>query len=126
MSREETIDYAESHGIAVTVSRDRIYSIDANIWGRAIECGILEDPWAPRLRTSSRDSAVATEPVEVAVGFEHGVPVSIDGVELGLVELGGRDRAPGRVGRFRARRHGRRTPRRHQGREIYECPPRSR
>ena len=44
MSREETLDYAERHDIAVTVSRDRIYSIDANIWGRAIECGILEDP----------------------------------------------------------------------------------
>ena len=46
MSREETIDYADKHDIAVSVSKDRIYSIDSNIWGRAIECGILEDPWA--------------------------------------------------------------------------------
>ena len=80
MTREETIDYAERHDIAVTVSKDRIYSIDANIWGRAIECGVLEDPWAaPPEDVFALTVPVATEPVEVTVGFEKGVPVSIDG-----------------------------------------------
>ncbi|MGO9333110.1 MAG: argininosuccinate synthase [Acidimicrobiales bacterium] len=123
MSREETIDYAESHGIAVTVSRDRIYSIDANIWGRAIECGILEDPWAaPPEDVFALTVPVATEPVEVAVGFEHGVPVSIDGVELGLVELVGEvGRLAGSVGFGRVDMvEGRRVG--IKSREIYECP----
>ena len=88
MSREQTIDYAEKHNIAVTVSRDRIYSIDANLWGRAIECGVLEDPWeAPPEDVFALTVPVATEPVEVTIGFEQGVPVSLDGAELGLVEL---------------------------------------
>ena len=46
MSREETIDYAAREGIPITASRERIYSIDENLWGRAIECGVIEDPWA--------------------------------------------------------------------------------
>jgi argininosuccinate synthase len=46
MTREETIGYAERHALPITISRDRIYSIDENLWGRAIECGVLEDPWA--------------------------------------------------------------------------------
>ena len=80
MSREETIDYAERHDIAVTVSKDRIYSIDANLWGRAIECGVLEDPWiAPPEDVFSLTVPVATEPIEVTIGFEQGVPVSFDG-----------------------------------------------
>ena len=94
MSREETIDYAEKHDIAVTVSRDRIYSIDANLWGRAIECGVLEDPWAaPPEDVFALTVPVASEPVEVTVGFEQGVPVALDGDQLGLVELVERDRA---------------------------------
>ena len=71
----------------MTVSKDRIYSIDANIWGRAIECGVLEDPWAaPPEDVFAPTVPVATEPVEVTVGFEKGVPVSIDGARPGLVE----------------------------------------
>ena len=90
MSREETIDYAEKHDIAVSVSRDRIYSIDANIWGRTIECGILEDPWeAPPEDVFALTVPVATEAVEVTIGFEKGVPVALDGTELGLVALVG-------------------------------------
>ena len=100
-----------------------IYSIDANIWGRAIECGILEDPWAaPPEDVFSLTVPVATEPVEVAVGFEHGVPVSIDGVELGLVELVGEiGRLAGSVGFGRVDMvEGRRVG--IKSREIYECP----
>jgi argininosuccinate synthase len=88
MTREQTIDYAEKHEIAVTVSKDRIYSIDANLWGRAIECGVLEDPWqAPPDDVFALTVPVATEPVEVTIGFNQGIPVSLDGAQLGLIEL---------------------------------------
>jgi argininosuccinate synthase len=123
MSREETIDYAEKHDIAVSVSRDRIYSIDANIWGRTIECGILEDPWAaPPEDVFALTVPVASEPVEVTIGFEQGVPVSLDGTRLGLVELVseiGRvagARGFGRIDMVEGRRVGIKS------REVYECP----
>jgi argininosuccinate synthase len=123
MSREQTIDYAEKHDIAVSVSRDRIYSIDANIWGRAIECGILEDPWAaPPEDVFALTVPVATEPVEVTVGFEQGVPVAIDGTGLGLVELVSEiGRVAGSVGFGRVDMvEGRRVG--IKSREVYECP----
>jgi len=123
MSREETIDYAEKHDIAVSVSRDRIYSIDSNIWGRSIECGILEDPWAaPPDDVFALTVPVATEPVEVTVGFERGVPVRLDGRDLGLVELVSEiGRVAGSVGFGRVDMvEGRRVG--IKSREVYEAP----
>jgi len=123
MTREDTIAYAEKHAIPVTASRERIYSIDANLWGRSIECGILEDPWeAPPLDVYTLTVETATEPVEVTVGFESGVPVSLDGREMGLVELIGEiarsagSTGFGRVDIVENRRVGIKS------REIYECP----
>ena len=115
MSREQTIDYAEKHDIAVTVSKDRIYSIDANLWGRAIECGILEDPWeSPPEDVFAMTVPTASDPVEVTIGFEKGVPVSLDGSALGLVELVEKLGARRRIEGIRARRHRRGPSRRHQ------------
>ncbi|MGD1012195.1 MAG: argininosuccinate synthase [Acidimicrobiales bacterium] len=123
MNREESIDYAEKHDIALTVTKDRIYSIDENIWGRSIECGVLEDPWvAPPEDVYALTVPVATEPIEVTVGFEQGIPVSIDGANLGLVDLVtelGRVAGSvgfGRVDIVEGRRVGIKS------REIYECP----
>ncbi|MGO9583311.1 MAG: argininosuccinate synthase [Acidimicrobiales bacterium] len=123
MSREQTIDYAAKRDIAVTVSKDRIYSIDANLWGRAIECGVLEDPWqAPPEDVFTLTVPTATEPFEVTIGFERGVPVALDGTELGLVELVGKlgHRAGsvgfGRVDIVEGRRVGIKS------REVYESP----
>ncbi len=62
--------------------------IDDNLWGKAIECGAIEDPWAPApddVYTLTR--ATESEPVEVVVGFESGVPVSLDGESLSTDEL---------------------------------------
>jgi argininosuccinate synthase len=123
MTREETIGYAEKHELPITISRDRIYSIDENLWGRSIECGILEDPWeAPPADIYTRTVPTATEPFEVVVGFEGGVPVSLDGDELDLVELIGRlDRAAGSTGYGRVDMvEGRRVG--IKSREVYECP----
>ncbi len=123
MSREQTIDYADKHDIAVTVSKERIYSIDSNLWGRAIECGILEDPWeAPPDDVFALTVPTATEPVEVTIGFDKGVPVSLDGSELGLVELVDKlgavvgSEGYGRIDIVEGRRVGIKS------REVYECP----
>jgi argininosuccinate synthase len=91
MSRDETIDYAGVHGIPITISKKSPYSIDENLWGRAAECGILEDPWAEppadvfELTQSSHKTPGSPE--EIEVGFSRGVPVSLNGEEMGLVEL---------------------------------------
>ena len=89
-SREEEIEYALARGIPIEAKRSSPYSIDENLFGRSIEAGILEDPWAaapeePFKLTRSPDSAPA--PSDLVVGFEAGLPVSLDGLELGLVEL---------------------------------------
>jgi argininosuccinate synthase len=88
MTREETVDYAEREGVPITASRGRIYSIDENLWGRAVECGAIEDPWAaPPDDVYALTRETLTSPVEVVVGFDSGVPVSLDGQNLSLVEL---------------------------------------
>jgi argininosuccinate synthase len=82
-TREDSIEYAARHDIPVRVRRDNPYSIDENLWGRAIECGALEDPWAeppsePYALTADAASA-PREPWELVVSFEGGVPVAVDG-----------------------------------------------
>src|SRR6185312_3063635 len=91
MTREQEIAYAERHGIEVPVKRGAAYSIDQNLWGRSIEAGPLEDPWvappeeAYALTLSPERAFHASQEVEIQ--FEAGVPVAVDGEELGLVEL---------------------------------------
>lgn len=86
MTREDTIKYAASHNIPIPVKSGSAYSIDENIWGRSIECGVLEDPWhePPEdiyIWTTSPDKA-PNQPTYVVIGFEHGVPVTLDGIAL--------------------------------------------
>lgn len=89
MSRDDAIAYAERHDIEVPgVTRSKPYSIDENLWGRAIECGVLEDPWAPPPDdVYSLTRPTAAGPEELVVGFDRGVPTSIDGRPMQLVEL---------------------------------------
>jgi argininosuccinate synthase len=89
-TRDEEIAFAEERGIPVEAKAEKPYSIDDNLFGRAIEAGILEDAWvAPPedafLLTSHPADAPA--PVDVVVGFEQGLPTSLDGEELELHEL---------------------------------------
>ncbi len=123
MTREETIGYAEKHELPITISRDRIYSIDENLWGRAIECGVLEDPWqAPPAEVFTLTRPRAADPFELAIGFEEGVPVSLDGEPLGLVDLiAAVGEAAGSVGFGRIDMvEGRRVG--IKSREVYESP----
>ena len=88
MTREMSIEYAEAHGIPVLATKEKLYSIDDNLWGRAIECGEMEDPWArPPEGVWSMTTVRASEAKEITIGFERGVPVSIDGRVMPLHEI---------------------------------------
>ena len=90
-TRQDSIEYAARHNIPITVTEAKPYSIDENIVGRAIECGIIEDPWvAPpedvyEITRSVRDAPA--EPLEVVLHFDRGVPVALDGAALPLHEI---------------------------------------
>ena len=91
LTRPEEIEYARQRGIPVPATVDSPYSTDSNLWGRSIECGILEDPWQEPpediyLLTKSPADA-PDRPAYVEIEFERGVPVKINGVAMSLVEL---------------------------------------
>ena len=91
MSREETIAYGEKFGIPAPVKKSSPYSIDENLLGRAVEAGVLEDPWAePPTDIYTMTKAIAdtpNEPEYVEIGFEQGVPVSLNGVMMEPIAL---------------------------------------
>ena len=90
-SREEEIDYALKHNIPVSINHDSPYSIDQNLWGRANECGILEDPYA----TPPEDAFDLTTPIEetpdtadeIILSFKKGIPVKLNDKAYDLDEL---------------------------------------
>jgi argininosuccinate synthase len=90
-SREDALAYAAAHGVPVEQTRKDLFSRDGNLWHLSHEGGNLEDPWdAPqkamfKLTTDPEDAPDRAE--EVTVGFERGVPVSLDGKALGPVEM---------------------------------------
>ena len=91
MDREGEIAYARQHSIPVEVSSDNPYSVDENLWGRSIECGVLEDPWQEPPEeiydwTCSVEEAPRA-PRYIEVAFAHGVPVALDSYEVGPVDL---------------------------------------
>ncbi len=123
MTREDAVKYADHHHIPVSASSQQIYSIDENIWGRAIECGAMEDPWAsPPDDAFTLTRVVAGQPASVVLEFDGGVPVALDGRRLDLVDLIGElntvmgSRGFGRVDMVESRRVGIKS------REVYECP----
>jgi len=88
MTREDCILYAYDNGIPITATKEKLYSIDDNLWGRAIECGEMEDPWAvPPPGVWALTKETATEPVDVVIGFDKGVPVALDGEVLSPASL---------------------------------------
>ncbi|AWI11194.1 MULTISPECIES: argininosuccinate synthase [Bacillaceae] len=91
MNRDQEIAYAEKHGIPIPVDLDNPFSIDANIWGRACEAGVLENPWneAPEEAFAWTNPVENTpdEPEYVEISFEKGVPVALNGVPMKLAAL---------------------------------------
>ena len=126
LTREDSIEYAAKHGIPIRVRKDSPYSVDENLWGRTIECGILEDPWVEPpeevYALTSKATDAPREPRELAIGFEAGVPVTLDGTATPLHELVPAVSAAvgaygwGRIDMVENRRVGIKS------REIYECP----
>jgi argininosuccinate synthase len=84
MNREQAIDYAIERGLPIETTKKSPYSIDENLWGRSIECGALEDPWAgpPDYVFALTAPARESESTEIIVGFEDGLPNRIDGESL--------------------------------------------
>jgi argininosuccinate synthase len=126
LSRADCIELADKWEIPISASKEKLYSIDENMWGRAIECGILENPWSaapedPYTLTRATKDAPA-EPTELVIAFEQGIPVAVNGVTMGLVELietVGRtvgEYGWGRIDMVENRRVGIKS------REVYECP----
>ncbi|MDQ0272091.1 argininosuccinate synthase [Cytobacillus purgationiresistens] len=125
-SREEEIEYAKQNGIPIPIKLDSPYSIDQNLWGRSNECGILEDPWAAPPEdaydlTASLENTPDT-PEIIEIGFEQGVPVTLNGKEYPLSNLilelnyiAGKH-GVGRIDHVENRLVGIKS------REIYECP----
>ena len=125
-SREEEINYAKANGVPIPADLDSPYSVDQTLWGRANECGVLENPWneAPE---DAYDLTVAPEeapdsPVYVNIDFEAGVPVALDGKKMKLADLilelndlAGQH-GVGRIDHVENRLVGIKS------REIYECP----
>jgi argininosuccinate synthase len=123
MTREQCILYAYDHDIPITATKEKLYSIDDNLWGRAIECGEMEDPWAvPPPGVWQLTRATAAEPTDVVIAFHQGVPVSLDGVALGAADLIDQlgqvvgSYGWGRIDMVENRRVGIKS------RETYECP----
>ena len=91
MSRPAEIAYARERGIPVPATVDSPYSTDSNLWGRSIECGVLEDPWTEppeEVYTLTKSPAdTPDEPAHVELDFEQGVPTAVNGVAMPLVEL---------------------------------------
>ncbi len=125
-TRDEEIEYAKKNNIPIPVDVDSPYSVDQNLWGRANECGILEDPW----QTPPEDAYEWTAPLEktpdepeiIEIGFDQGVPVTINGESyplheliMKLNEIAGKH-GVGRVDHVENRLVGIKS------REIYECP----
>ena len=90
-TRQEEMDWAEAHGVTVPTTKSKPYSIDDNLWGRAIECGVLEDPMnRPPLDiyTMTTDPEMAPEEAtEIEVEFKAGLPVAIDGEQMSYLDI---------------------------------------
>lgn len=125
-SRDEEIEYAIKHGIPVEATKEKPYSIDRNIWSISIECGILEDPWVEppedAFMITKNPKEAPNEPEYITIGFEKGIPISIDGEKLDPValveklnELGGKH-GVGRIDMVENRLVGIKS------REVYEAP----
>lgn len=126
MTREEEIAYAQKHGVPIPVTVKSPYSVDENLWGRSIECGVLEDPWAEPpeeiFKYTRHPNQAPNEPAYVEIGFERGIPVSLDGKRMGgvalidrLAEIAG-EHGVGRIDHLENRLVGIKS------REVYEAP----
>ncbi|MEX0790565.1 MAG: argininosuccinate synthase, partial [Actinomycetota bacterium] len=91
MTREEAMGYAMQHNLPISMTPDSPYSIDENLWGRAIECGVLEDPFIEPpddiWERTSDPSTAPSEPTYLEIEFRRGLPVALDGESMAFSKL---------------------------------------
>ena len=89
MTRDHEIAYAAEHAIPIQVTNASPYSVDQNLWGRSVECGILEDPWAepPEEVYAWTKSVGQVDPTYVEITFQNGIPTELNGEEIDGVTL---------------------------------------
>ncbi len=123
MTRADSVDYAAKWDIPIKATKEKIYSIDENLWGRAIECGEIEDPWAaPPEEPYTLTRVTRRDPVEITISFREGRPVALDNEPMSMAtliaSLNHRAGATGfgRLDMVENRRVGIKS------REVYECP----
>ncbi len=91
MTREQTIAYAQKYNIPIPITVSSPYSIDENLWGRSAECGVLENPWneppEDAFQWTKSPQEAPDQPTYMEIGFDKGVPVSLNGEKLGGVTL---------------------------------------
>lgn len=90
LTRDKAIEFAEKNNLPIAQNKKSPYSVDQNVWGRAVETGFLEDPWnAPieDLYSYTQDPDVFREATEITISFEAGIPVAIDGVRYSAIDL---------------------------------------
>jgi argininosuccinate synthase len=126
LTRADCVELAQKWEIPIEATVEKLYSIDENMWGRAIECGVLENPWAappeePFTLTRAPQDA-PSDGRDIVLGFDEGVPVSLDGDPVDLVTLVETLGSTvgsygwGRIDMVENRRVGIKS------REVYECP----
>jgi argininosuccinate synthase len=91
MTRPEEIAYARRHGVQVPATVDSPYSTDTNLWGRSIECGVLEDPWQEPpddIYTLTKSPAECpSQAAYIEISFERGIPTAINGVTMPILDV---------------------------------------
>jgi argininosuccinate synthase len=90
MTRDKAIAFAEEKGLPIDVTKKSPYSIDQNLWGRAVETGFLEDPWNAPIEdvySYTQDPSVPREPDDVVITFVDGVPTALDGRSLSMHDI---------------------------------------
>jgi argininosuccinate synthase len=89
MTRDKAIAFAEERGLPIATTKKSPYSIDQNVWGRAVETGFLEDIWNGPIEDVyeyTQDPSVTREADEVTIGFTNGVPTTIDGTPVTMLQ----------------------------------------
>jgi argininosuccinate synthase len=126
LTRPQEIEYAERHGIPIPVDLEKPYSVDQNLWGRSIECGMLDDPYMEPpeevFEWTVAPEKAPDKPAEIEISYENGVPTAVNGMEMdpiGLVSWLNREagrHGVGRIDHVEDRIVGIKS------REVYECP----
>jgi argininosuccinate synthase len=126
LTRPQEIEYAERHGIPIPVDLEKPYSVDQNLWGRSIECGMLDDPYMEPpeevFEWTVAPEKAPDKPAEIEISYENGVPTAVNGREMdpiGLVSWLNREagrHGVGRIDHVEDRIVGIKS------REVYECP----